>query len=96
MLGIFPCLQQAHRSGNVYLPCFLTTAENDGFFNGRALIQATDRGNSPWDIFSGGGSSERTLMYGLAVQDCPELTEDCLEPHFQTHIACILPRQYCA
>ena len=32
-------------------------------------------------MFRGSSSSEKTLTYGLAVQDCPELTEDCFDPY---------------
>ena len=95
MFGIFPCLEAAHRQASIHLPCFVTTAENDGFSGGRAFIQATDIGND-FDIFSGGGSSERTLTYGLAIQDCPELTTDCLRSAVQINIVCFLPRQFCA
>ena len=45
MLGIFPCLQEAHRTNFVHISCFPTTAEDDGFLGGRAIIHATDIGN---------------------------------------------------
>ena len=91
MLGIFPCLQQAHMTDTVHLSCFPTTAEEDGFANGRAILQAADIGNG-FRIFSSSG----TLTYALAIQNCTELTADCLPPSFQIHIACFLPRRYCA
>ena len=90
MLGIFPCLREAHMTSAVHLPCFLTTAEEDGFNNGRSLLQASDVGNG-FIIFG-----SQTLTYGLAIQNCTELNEDCLPRSFQIQIACFLPRQYCA
>ena len=90
MLGIFPCLQEAHMTRAVHLPCFLATSEEDGFNNGRAFLQASDIGNG-FNIFGSG-----TLTYGLAVQNCTELNEDCLPRSYQIQIACFLPRQYCA
>ena len=95
MLGIFPCLQEAHRTNPVHISCFPTTAEDDGFLGGRAIIHAADIGNG-FPIFSGGSASERTLTYGVAVQNCSELTSECLPSSFQIHIACFLPRRYCA
>ena len=95
MLGIFPCLQEAHRTNFVHISCFPTTAEDDGFLGGRAIIHAADIGNG-FPIFSGGSASERTLTYGVAVQNCSELTSECLPSSFQIHIACFLPRRYCA
>ena len=89
MFWIFPCLRQAHMTDTVHLSCFPTTAEDDGFLNGRAVLQAADIGNS-FTIFG-----SRTLTYALAIQNCTELTVDCLPRLFQIHIACFLPRRHC-
>ena len=90
--GIFPCLQEA--THNIHLSCWEVTSENDGFRDGNAIISATDLGNG-FDIFSGSSSSERTLTYGMAFQNCPELTSTCLPASVQLNVACLLPRQYC-
>ena len=91
--GIFTCLQ--HVPYILHLPCFRTTAEEDGFLRGKAILQAGDTGNH-FSIFSGGDSmNERTLTYGLAVQGCPQLNRTCLPPVFQTQVVCLLPRKYC-
>lgn len=95
MFGIFPCLEAAHRQASIHLPCFVTTAENDGFHQGRAFIQAADIGQD-FAIFSDSGGSVRTLTYGLAIQDCPELDIHCLQIGVQAYVACFLPRQFCA
>lgn len=95
MFGIFPCLREAHMTNPVHISCFPTTAEDDGFLGGRAILQAADIGNG-FQIFSGGASSERIPTYGLAIQNCPELTSECFPSSFQIHIACFLPRRYCA
>ena len=59
--GIFPCLQSAPHG--LHLPCFIATADEDGFTNGRALLQAVDL----FDVFS-----PRTITFGLAFQNCSQ------------------------
>ena len=86
---VFPCIQLL--SG--YLPiCSTYTEEDDGFRGGRALLGSADMGNQ-FRIFS---SSNDILSYGVAIQDCPELTNECFPSYHSFTIVCYLPRAACS
>ena len=78
---IFPCAKSAHPF------CRRFTSEEDGFFNGKAIIEVADHGNN-FKVFGG------TDTYGMAFQGCGYLDgqNGCLPTWFSTTIACFLPR----
>ena len=87
--GVFPCIQSL--SG--YLPiCSTYTEEDDGFRGGKALLSSADIGNQ-FRIFS---SSDDILSYGVAIQDCPEFTNECFPSYHSFTIICYLPRAACS
>ena len=85
--GIFPCIQS-----QMYIPpCGVLTGEEDGFNNGRSIIQAADKGNN-FRIFS---SIENIPTYGLALEGCAEFTAACWPTYAHYTIFCLLPRRLC-
>ena len=81
---VFPCTEGI----SDYEPvCHAFTREEDGFRKGKAFIEAGDIGNN-LKVFS-------TSVYALAIQDCPELIDDCLPKYLQTEVVCMLPRCSC-
>ena len=85
--GIFPCLTGPPG----YAPiCKLFTHEEDGFRNGRALIDASDGGND-FRVFGG----TTTATYGFAFANCPEMTTSCFPLSTEHSIVCLLPRNRC-
>ena len=62
--GVFPCLESL---SNYYPICRVFTEEEDGFRNGRALIDAGDIGNN-FHIFS---SNSNILTYGILSGPLP-------------------------
>lgn len=87
--SVFPCIEQLTKYNPI---CRSFTDEEDGFRNGRALIDAADLGNS-FRIFS---SSRNISTYGLAIQDCPEFNATCFPNYFSFSIVCYLPRALCS
>ena len=87
--GVFPCLESL---SNYYPICRVFTEEEDGFRNGRALIDAGDIGNN-FRVFS---SSSNILTYGIAIQECPEFTTSCFPAYHSLSVACYLPRGLCS
>ena len=87
--GVFPCLVPLT---NYYPICHVFTEEEDGFRNGKALIDAGDIGNN-LRIFS---SSSNILTYGLAIQQCPEFNTTCFPEYLSFSVACYLPRSACS
>lgn len=86
--AVYPCLAQL--SG--YRPlCSTLTEEEDGFRDGRALIDAGDIGNNI-QVFTGSNQ----LTYGIAIQQCPELNTTCLPVYHSFSVVCYLPRGPCA
>ena len=84
--GIFPCVPQRIR-----IPCGVIALEEDGFTDGRAILQAIiDRGNELC-IFS---STEGLYTYAMAVQGCSQLTTSCWPNFVERGVMCQLPRQY--
>ena len=87
--GIWPCLQPVV---GTYIPmCHLLSAEEDGFRDGKVIIPTGDRGTA-LRIFS---STQALPTFGIAVQDCPQLTSACLHNGVDIVISCQLPRQHC-
>ena len=87
--GVYPCLAQL---SNYYPICRVFTEEEDGFRNGKAVIDTADIGNNI-RVFS---SSSNILTYGLAIQDCPEFNANCFPTYHSFTIACYLPRAACS
>ena len=87
--GVFPCLKLTP----TYAPiCHVLTDEEDGFRNGKALIDAGDSGNT-FRVFS---STSNIVTYGMAIQDCPEFTISCFPSYYSFTVACYLPRATCS
>ena len=87
--GVFPCLTPLD---NYYPICSTFSEEEDGFRNGRALLGAGDIGNN-FQIFS---TTVNVLTYGIAIQQCPELTTACFPAYHSFNIVCYLPRGACS
>ena len=87
--GVFPCIVPL----NKYIPiCHLSSAEEDGFRHGKALIGSGDTGNH-FQIFS---STTNILTYGIAVQGCPQLNNTCFPSYQEISVVCYLPRAACS
>jgi len=84
---IFPCA-----SGQFPI-CRTFTYEEDGFKNGKAIIEAGDSGNH-FRIFS---STRDIKTYGFAFQGCSQLNglNGCMSKYFEMAITCQLPRESC-
>ena len=87
--GVFPCLAPLT---NYYPICTVFSEEEDGFRGGKALIDAGDIGNN-FRIFS---STTNIKTYGIAIQDCQELTTTCFPEYHSLSVACYLPRAACS
>ena len=87
--GVFPCLAQL---SNYYPICHVFTDEEDGFRNGKAVIDAADSGND-FRIFS---PSSDIRTYGFAIQDCPEFNTTCFSNYLSFNVVCYLPRASCS
>ena len=85
--GVFPCIAGTPEYHPV---CKLFTYEEDGFRNGRAVIDAADIGNN-FNVFSG----TNTATFGFAFSDCPTFTNDCFPSFTQYSVVCLLPRNRC-
>lgn len=86
--GVFPCLASLT---NYYPICRVFTDEEDGFRNGKALIDTADIGNNI-RVFS---TTTNILTYGLAIQGCSEFNSTCFPIYHSFTIVCYLPRAYC-
>ena len=83
----FPCLNAL----SSYPPiCKVFTFDDDGFHNGRAIIEASDTGNN-LSIFNGTVKG----VFGFGFSGCPEFTEDCYPRFAEYIVACYLPRNIC-
>ena len=78
---VFPC--------NPGAICSLFTHEEDGFRNGRAVINAADGGNN-FPVF---GRSITT--FGFAFSGCSQMTTSCFPISTEYTIVCLLPRNRC-
>jgi len=88
---LFPCAS----TDDKYPLCSTFTFEEDGFRNGKAIIEAEDIGNSiGFRIFS---STEDSLTYGFAFQGCSQLNglDGCMPKYFDMAITCQLARSAC-
>ena len=85
--GVFPCIVGTPEYHPV---CKLFTYEEDGFRNGRAVIDAADIGNN-FNVFTG----TNRATFGFAFSGCPTFTNDCLPNFTQYRIVCLLPRDRC-
>ena len=82
---VFPCTSAT----TGYEPvCNIFTREEDGFRKGNAWIQAGDIGNHI-RVFG------HKLVWGVAVQNCPEFTPECFSNSLQIEVVCMLPRCEC-
>ncbi|XP_019861138.1 PREDICTED: uncharacterized protein LOC109589481 [Amphimedon queenslandica] len=81
---LFPCIARS----SVIPVCGRFTYEEDGFLQGKSVLQTSDLGNHI-KVF---GSSIAT--YGMAISGCRVLNgkNGCLPLWFQTRITCLLPR----
>ena len=79
---LFPCSKSARPI------CSRFTFEEDGFLQGKALLEAADSGNN-MNVFG-----KTTNTYGIAIQGCPVLNgaNGCLPAWYQMTIVCYLPR----
>ena len=87
MNGVYPCL--AGPTGNVPI-CKLFTYEEDGFRNGRAVIDAADGGNN-FAIFGG----NNLATFGFAISGCATMNNACFPVSTEYSIVCLLPRSRC-
>ena len=88
--GVFPCIVPL--TNEFPIICHLSSAEEDGFRGGKALIGSGDIGNH-FQIFS---STPDTFTYGIAVQDCPLLNAACFPTYQEISVVCYLPRAACS
>ena len=87
--GVFPCLVPLT---DYYPICSVYSEDQDGFRGGKAIIGASDSGNT-FHIFS---NSANIKTYSIAVQNCPELTPACLPLWHKITVTCFLPRTACS
>lgn len=82
---LFPCIAG---SKSIVPVCGRFAYEEDGFLQGRSILQTGDMGNHI-QVF---GSSIAT--YGMAISGCHVLNgkNGCLQSWFHTRITCLLPR----
>ena len=78
---VFPC--------NPSATCSLFTHEEDGFRNGRAVINAADGGND-FRVFGQG-----ITTFGFAFSGCSQMTTSCFAISTEYTIVCLLPRNRC-
>ena len=90
--GIFPCIAKLHEETLLKGPsCKLFTSEEDGFRDGKAVIELGDAGNGELKEVFG----SEVILYGLAISGCPTLTAECLPQYYQNEIMCMFPRSIC-
>ena len=83
----FPCLDALAS----YPPiCKVFTFDDDGFRDGRAIIEASDTGNN-FPIFNGTVKG----VFGFGFSGCPQFTRECYPRFAEYIIACFLPRNIC-
>lgn len=84
--GVFPCIAGTPEH---YPVCEVFTYDEDGFRNGRALIEAADCGNN-LRIFSGTAAT-----FGFGFSGCSTMNTDCFAHYTEYAIVCLLPRSRC-
>ena len=83
---VFPCIAGTFR---FYPACKTFTSDEDGFRNGRAIIDVADYGNH-FTIFGSGVS-----VFVFAVTGCSTMNDDCFPIYTEQTIVCLLPRSRC-
>ena len=94
LAGVFLNLEKLFPCASMETPiCSMFTLEEDGFNNGKAIIEAEDIGNN-FRVFS---STENIKTYGFAFQGCGELNgrNGCMPTYFEISITCQLSRKAC-
>ena len=86
---LFPCASMDDK----YPLCSTFTFEEDGFRDGKAIIETEDIGNN-FRVFS---STENIKTYGFAFQGCGQLNglNGCMPVYFDMAITCQLSRKAC-
>jgi len=86
---LFPCASMDDK----YPLCSTFTFEEDGFKNGKAIIETEDVGNN-LSVFS---STEEIKTYGFAFQGCGQLDglDGCMPISIHMAITCQLSRKTC-
>lgn len=74
------------------ISCKLFTYEEDGFRQGRSIIEAADNGNSIV-IFD---QNVNMATYGFALEGCAQFDSSCFNYNLQLNLVCLLPRSLCA
>ena len=83
----FPCLDAL----SSYPPiCKVFTFDDDGFRDGRAIIEVGDTGNN-LNVFNGTVKG----VFGFGFTGCPQFTRECYPRFAEYIIACYLPRNIC-
>ena len=87
--NLFPCASMDDK----YPLCSTFTFEEDGFRDGKAIIETEDIGNN-LRVFS---STENIKTYGFAFQGCCQLNglDGCMPIYFDMAITCQLARSAC-
>ena len=88
---VFSCYKESSASGERAPICTIFTHEDDGFRNGKPWLQLGEIGNDV-RVFS---ASENIPTYGLAVQGCPQLNEECLPTKMEIKVVCFLDPIIC-
>ena len=94
LAAVFLNLEKLFPCASMVTPiCSMFTLEEDGFRNGKAIIEAEDSGNN-FRVFS---STENIRTYGFAFQGCGELNgrNGCMPTYFEISITCQLSRKAC-
>ena len=94
LAAVFLNLEKLFPCASMETPiCSMFTLEEDGFRNGKAIIETEDIGNN-LRVFS---STENINTYGFAFQGCGELNgrNGCMPKYFQISITCQLSRKAC-
>lgn len=84
---VFPCIAGTFR---FYPVCKTFTSDEDGFRNGRAIIDVADYGNHFTGIFGRGVS-----VFAFAIAGCSTWNDDCFPNYIEHTIVCLLPRSRC-
>ena len=82
--GLFPCIANS----DIIPICRRFTRNEDGFFKGKTITEAADRGDD-MKIFGNG-----IKTYGFVFESCPYLHTyyGCYPDNFQIVITCFVPR----
>ena len=92
---VYPCIADIM---NWRPECIVLSNNEPGFRNGKAILEIGNYGKR-LDIFG-----DRTSVFGIAIQDCPEITDECFTPsmpngafsELQIKVMCFLPSDECS